>query len=66
MKPKRDRELDQLIEDVDRLFGEEASCDANNRAADTVAYLVDAESDVWLRAFTAAWKAELRRLLHPH
>jgi hypothetical protein len=63
---ERDPELQDLRAQVERLFGEDACCAANNRAYNRAYFARDRDGDEWLFIFAEAWKAELRRLLVLH
>jgi hypothetical protein len=63
---ERYRELQDLRAQVERLFGEDASMAANNRAYDRALFAKDHDPEEWLFIFHEAWKAELRRLLVLH
>lgn len=57
---------DALIAEVNTVFGPDAVSAANDRAYDTALPAADGNAAEWLRVFTEAFAAELRRLLRPH
>jgi len=61
-----EKEMYLLARKVETLFGSDAVSRANDRAYELVAYARDGDPDEWLRVFTDAFNADLRRLLTPH
>ena len=61
-----DQTTHTLVREAEQLFGEEAWQHANDCAYDRARVALEKGSDEWLRVFTAAFHAELRRLLTPH